>query len=239
MKIRSWAVGSAVALLAFVLLLIGTWRLSRSRSLQLVGELVTHVETDSMVVALTFDDGPSPTGTRPILDMADSLGFRGTFFVTGAELSRDIELGRLIVERGHELGNHTFTHSRMVFRSPAFVRNEVESTDSLIREAGERDPIFFRPPYASRLLTLPLYLARHDRPLVLWDVEPDSYPEIAEEADRITEYVLDRVRPGSIILLHVMYPSRETSLAAVPGIVSGLRERGYRLVTLGELMSYR
>ncbi len=70
----------------------------------------------------------------------------------------------------------------------------------------------------------------------MWDIEPESYREIAGDADRIVEHVIERVRPGSIILLHVMYESRETTREALPGIIDSLREQGYRFATVSELI---
>jgi peptidoglycan/xylan/chitin deacetylase (PgdA/CDA1 family) len=104
---------------------------------------------------------------------------------------------------------------------------------------GFRGPITFRPPYSKKLFGLPLYLARTGRVTVTCDVEPESYPEVDGEAKRIAEHVLERVRPGSIILLHPWYRSREASRRAVPAIVEGLRARGYQLVTVSALLSHR
>ena len=218
-------------------LLFGVWQLSKSRSFQLYGELITRVETQTPLVALTLDDGPTPTGTRRTLALLDSLDVRATFFVTGRALERHPDHGRRIVEAGHALGNHSYSHRRMILRSRAFVRREVERTDSLIREAGWQGEIPFRPPYGKRLLVLPHYLHQTGRRTVLWDVEPESYREVAASAERIAAHVLDRVRPGSIVLLHVMYPSRAESQRALPLIVSGLRERGYGFVTVQELLA--
>jgi peptidoglycan-N-acetylglucosamine deacetylase len=215
------------------------WRLADSRTFQFAGELVHRVESGAPVVALTFDDGPTLGGTESILEILEREGVRATFFFTGAELVANPGLGPRFVEAGHELGNHTYSHSRMLFRTPSFIRREVEVTDSLIRQTGYSGPIHFRPPYGKKLLGLPLYLARTGRTTIMWDVEPDSHAEVAQSAQRIVAHVLDEVRPGSIILLHVMYPSRRESLAAVEGVIRGLKGRGYRLVTVSELLGPR
>lgn len=233
MRVLKWLF---ISLLLVGLVLIGIWRLSRSRSFQIAGELVTRIETDKPVVALTFDDGPTPAGVEWALTLADSLDFVATFFLTGSELEQHPDLAPRLLAQGHQIANHTYSHPRMVFRSPSFVRHEIESTDSLIRAAGWRDEILFRPPYSMKFVTLPLYLARHDRPVLLWDIEPESYPDVAGTPEGIAEHVLERVQPGSIILLHIMYGSRESSRAAVPLVVAGLRARGFSLVTVGELM---
>lgn len=223
-------------LLVLAICLGGLWKLSGSRSFQLFGGLVTRVETTAPVVALTFDDGPTPAGTDTILSILARSGVRATFFLTGAELERHPEAGRQILQAGHEVGNHSYSHRRMVLRSPAFIRQEVERTDSLIRALGYTGPIAFRPPYGKRLFALPLYLHQQQRLTLLWDVEPDSDPEIAGSAERIASDALRHARPGSIILLHVMYPSRAESRRAVPMIIRGLQSRGFRFVTLSELL---
>ncbi len=206
--------------------------------MQLYGGLITHVKTDSMVVALTLDDGPTPGGTDAILTMLDSLDAVATFFVTGGALSQHLDHGRRLAEAGHALGNHSYSQSQMVFRSPTFMQEEIVSTDSLIREAGWTGVIPFRPPYGKRLFVLPRYLAQTNRNTFLWDIEPDSYPEVAAHADSIAAHVAHRVQPGSIILLHVMYQSRKQSLLAVPLVIKQLREKGYRFVTLPDLLNY-
>lgn len=232
----------AVVLLTLVALLLLAWGASSivdSRSFQLFGTLVERVETPAPVVALTFDDGPTAAGSDSILAILARQQVRATFFFTGAELRENPGLAPRFVRAGHELGNHTFSHRRMLLRSPSFIRSEIERTDSLIRAAGHRGAIHFRPPYGKKLVGLPWHLARTGRTTIMWDVEPDSDPEVASSAPRIVDHVLERARPGSIILLHVMYPSRRESLRAVEGVIEGLRARGYRFATVSELLATR
>jgi peptidoglycan/xylan/chitin deacetylase (PgdA/CDA1 family) len=212
----------------------GTWRLHKSRTFQLFGDLVTGVETKDSVIALTFDDGPSVPHTDSILDLLRVARVRATFFVTGEALARHPALGRRIVEHGHELGNHSYSHRRLVFKTPETIRHEVEATDSLIRRAGFTGPIHFRPPYGKRLIGLPWYLARTHRKTVLWSIEPDSWYHTADE---MLQHVLDRARPGSIVLLHVDLPSRTEERRALPRTIDGLRSKGYDFVTVSELMT--
>jgi len=216
---------------------ISLWQISRSRTFQFFGQLVPRVNTSHKVVALTFDDGPTPGTTGQILSALDEGQVRATFFVTGAELEKNMDEGKKIVAAGHELGNHTYSHERMVLVMPSFIRREIETTDKLIREAGHRGEIHFRPPYGKKLFALPYYLSRTGRKSVTWDVEPDSYPEIAADSDKIAEHVLSRTRPGSIIILHAMYSSRGESLKAVKKIIEGLKAQGYSFKTVTELLA--
>ena len=239
MRVRRGALLAIAAAAALVAAAAGVRALARSRTHQLFGELVARVETPRRVVALTFDDGPTDSATARVLAALGERGARGTFYLIGREVAERPELARRIAAAGHELGNHTYDHERMVLRSPGFIRHQIEATDSLLRAAGAAGAITVRPPYGYRLLGLPWFLARTGRTTVTWDVEPDSYPAVAATAEGIVAHVLERARPGSIVLLHVMYPSRATSLAAVPGIVDGLTARGYELVTVSELLALR
>ena len=217
--------------------LVALRQISSSRTFQFFGQLVPRVNTSQKVVALTFDDGPTPEATEEVLAVLAEGHVRATFFVTGAELEKNMAEGKKIVAAGHELGNHTYSHGRMVLVTPSHVRREVERTDELIREAGYLGEIHFRPPYGKKLFVLPYYLSRTGRKTITWDVEPDSYPDVAADADKIAEHVLSRTRPGSIIILHVMYRSRAESLKAVKKVIEGLKAQGYSFKTVTELLA--
>ena len=227
----------AVCLIRFIS--VGLRQVSRSRTFQFFGEIIPRVDTSQKIVALTFDDGPTPEATDQILAILSEMNVRATFFVTGAELEQNLEQGKKLVAAGHQLGNHSYSHVRMFFVTPSFVKQEIESTDKLIRETGYQGDIHFRPPYGKKLFTLPYYLWKHRRKSITWDVEPDSYPEIAADANKIVEHVLANVRPGSIIILHVMYPNRRESMKSVKMIVEGLRAEGYEFKTVSELLAAR
>ena len=226
MRRARWFVGGLVVLLVA---LSGLRQLARARTVQAFGQLVARVDTNERRVALTFDDGPAPAVLDSIERVLASRGVQATFFVTGAELANAPRAGERLVRAGHELGNHTYSHERMVLRSPSFLRSQIERTDSLIRAAGQQGAVYFRPPYGYKLFALPWYLGRTARTTVMWDVEPDSYPDVAATPAGIVRYVLERVRPGSIILLHPWYPSRATSLAAVGPLIDSLHARGYEV----------
>lgn len=228
--LASWAVGAVLAAS------VAVWKLSSVRAGAL-GPTVLRVETDAPLVSLTFDDGPTVAYTNPVLDALDAGDARATFFVVGEALAEHPELGRAIRARGHELGNHSWSHPRLVFAGAGWMRDELARTDAAIRATGQRGPIPFRPPYGKRLLTLHHVLGM--RPAILWDIEPESYPAIASDPERLAAHVLAKVRPGSIVLLHAMFESREPTRQALPSILEGLRDRGLRSVPLSELLEAR
>lgn len=233
-RIPRWVVAGLLITMAA---LFGLWQLSKSRTFQLFGEIVPRVETREKVVALTFDDGPTSTYTPVVLSVLKQKDVKATFFLIGSAIDENIEQAKAIVADGHELGNHSYTHRDMTLASEETARDEVERTDAAIKRTGYTGEIYFREAGCKKLIGLPLYLAKHQRTTVTWDVEPESYSDIAADPSRIAAYVLEKARPGSIILLHVMYRSRETTRQALPTIIDGLRERGFRFVTVAELIA--
>lgn len=215
--------------------MFGLYHWMNARTFQAFGSLVARVNTRSPSIALTFDDGPLRKPVQQLLPMLAAHGAHATFFVEGRLLERDLALGRELLAAGHELGNHSYSHQRMVFKSRAFIASEVERTDRVIRAAGQREPIFFRPPFGKKLLGLPWYLAQHARTTVMWDIEPESRTGLRDPTPQLIDAAA-RAQPGSIVLLHVMQPSRRATLRAVPGILSSLSARGYRFVTVSELI---
>lgn len=223
--------------LALVVVLFGLWKLSSSVQFQLFGELIHKVDTEQKLVALTFDDGPTPHYTAGILQLLDLYQAKATFFVTGAETQRYMTQAKQIVVAGHQLGNHSWFHNRMLFMSLDEINREIEGTDQQIREAGYQGEILFRPPYGKKLVLLPWYLANTNRTSVTWGIAPETFGEDSEDPQTMATEVLEQVEPGSIVLLHLMYKNREASRAALPLIIKGLKEKGYRMVTLSELLA--
>ncbi len=228
-----------IALLLFVAGFYGFWQISKSRTFQLLGEIVPRVETSQKVVALTFDDGPTVEGANEILAILDQYQVKATFFLIGADMEKNPESVKQLIAAGHEIGNHSYSHERMFFKTPSFIQHEIDYTDQLIRDAGYSGDIHFRAPFGKKFLLLPYYLSRRGKRNIMWDVEPNTFPEIDRDAGKIVDYTLQHTRPGSIILLHIMYKGREESMKAVSGIIKGLQEQGYEFKTVAELLALR
>lgn len=234
---RRLGIGVAIAIVLLAAAGGGLRTLARARRFQLLGRLVADVAIRDSLVALTVDDGPSAVMTDTVLAILGAHQAHATFFVTGRELAANSDAAARLVAAGHELGNHSYSHHAMIGMSPRHVREELARTDSLIHAAGERGPIYFRPPYGVKLIGLPWALWRADRTTVMWSLEPDSDAGVAASSDGIVNYVLSRVRPGAIVLLHCWYPSRATSRAALGPLIDSLHARGFRLVTVRELLT--
>ena len=138
----------AISLAVTLLLGVGAYKFSNSRRFQAFGELIQRVETTDKVVALTFDDGPTPGDTEAVLKTLTAHNVSATFFLCGAEMAAHPSQTKLIVDAGHQVGNHSWSHQRMWFLTPNSVRKELDDTDLEIRNSGYEERIDFRPRMA-------------------------------------------------------------------------------------------
>jgi len=224
-----------LTLLGILGVLIGLWQLSKARSFQLMGELHDRVETEEKMVALTFDDGPRPVITEAILDILARHQVKASFFMMGRSIERNKALAARVLAEGHELGNHSYSHPRLVLKSPAFVEEEISKTDALLREVGVKGDILFRAPHCKKLFVLPWVLSRQGRKHITFDVVPDD--DVTQDVDLIVSRVLGATRPGSIILLHDGGREKPGTVKATGLIIEALKARGYRFVTVSELLT--
>lgn len=230
-RIALWTGGG---LLVLLLVCYGLLRLSSARCFALSGEAICHVETSAPMVALTFDDGPTQLGVDVALAELHRSGARATFFLVGSAVEKRSDLVRAILAGGNEVGNHSYSHAHMIGRSAAFYDDEIGRTDADLRRLGAA-PDLFRPPYGKKLIGLPRAVARHGYRMVLWDVEDP--PDPTSPADYAAQ-IVRQAQPGSIILMHLMYSHNGTARTALPLVVRGLQTRGFRIVTVGELLGH-
>jgi peptidoglycan/xylan/chitin deacetylase (PgdA/CDA1 family) len=229
-------IGVAAALALLLAGAFALFQISRARCFSLTGEAICHVETEAPLVALTFDDGPTAEGVALATSVLRAANAHATFFLIGGEIGgREALVSQLLAE-GHEVGNHSFSHVRMMFHSSSFYEDEIMRTDALLRGAGVPAPSLFRPPYGKKLIGLPNALVRHDYRLIMWDVED---PPGATTPQAYADAIVRQARPGSIILMHIMYSPNRIARDALPLVVRGLQARGLRIVTVGELLRQR
>jgi len=192
-------------------------------------------------VALTFDDGPDPDVTPAVLDALAVDGARATFFCIGRSLAEHPALARRLVAEGHELGNHSWRHSRWqnFFGAGALGREIERGADAIAGLTGSRAEPFYRPPIGLKSPPLAWAAARRRLTVVAWSLH--SRDTRTADPRRIAERVLARIRPGDIVLLHDGHdrPGRHRpgSARALPEILRGLRERDLHCVTVSELLA--
>lgn len=178
--------------------------------------------------ALTFDDGPHRTVTRQVLDILNREGVRATYFPVGRIAERYGELIHDFVVSGHEIGNHSLTHSDLRKMDAAGARYEISETNRILREFGA-NPVLFRPPYGRYSEDL-LAIAREERMgSVLWSVDTRDWQ--VRNADKIVSQIKVGGMPGNVFLMHSTYP---TTAQALPRVIAELRQKGCEFVTLSE-----
>lgn len=199
---------------------------------------IRHGPNTRRRVALTFDDGPDLVHTPKLLNLLQAFGVRGTFFLIGQRASRAPELVRRIVEEGHEIGNHTWSHRNLWACGPRQTAGEIMRGHRILEEIVDHAPRWFRPPWGMVNLAIFAATRRLRTPCVFWSVQPEGLRPVPP--DRMADAVLASARPGAIVDLHDAEGVRgapERLLAALPPMISGLRAQGYELVSLGALLS--
>ena len=210
---------------------------ARGRSSSLLAPSIHRGPRDRRAVALTFDDGPTPS-TAAILEVLAQHGARATFFQCGVHARRRPEVVRQVVAAGHEIGNHTDTHSPLWLRSPGFIYEEVARAQEALFQAGGQRPRLFRAPYGVRWPGLAR--AQKDFGLlgVMWTVIGLDWKL---DPQKIAQRVLGGVCNGAIVCLHdgrEMDPSPDVSntIEALRRLLPELLERGYELTTVSDLL---
>jgi peptidoglycan/xylan/chitin deacetylase (PgdA/CDA1 family) len=226
-------IGAAAGLAAF-----SAWAV-RGRSSRLFGPSIWRGPRDRRVIALTFDDGPSP-GTADLLELLDRHRVRATFFLCGANARRHRSIAADIVAAGHETGNHTETHAPLWLRSPRFVRSEIERAQHSITDASGLAPRWFRPPFGVRWFGMREALHNSGLLNVMWSSLARDW---RLPAAAVARRVVGGAANGAIVCLHdgrqmQPFPDIANTLEAVRTAIPILLEQGWTFVTIGELLRY-
>ena len=178
--------------------------------------------------ALTFDDGPHRLVTPKILEVLNREKIRATYFPVAKVAAGQGEIIRDFVAAGHEIGNHSLSHSDLRVMTPEAQRFEIAEANRILRDFGA-NPVLFRPPYGRYTLDL-LAIAREERMSpVLWTVDTRDWQ--VRDPDKIVQHVKTAAGTGSVLLLHSTYPS---TLTALPRVIGEMRAKGCEFVTLSE-----
>ena len=229
------SLGLALLILASLGVLV--WYLVAAPASQWLGPTLVRGPKNQKAVALTFDDGPGED-TPQVLDILKASGVRATFFLCGRNVERYPDCARRIADEGHEIANHTYTHPRLLGRTPGKIAWEIDRAQKLIEHATGHQPIWFRPPYGLRWFGLSTILRQRGLRAVMWSVNGRDWKR---PADAITQHLLRQTHAGAIILLHDGVPPGEKgdrlpTVDALPAILRLLGER-YRFVTISEMQS--
>jgi peptidoglycan/xylan/chitin deacetylase (PgdA/CDA1 family) len=230
-------------------MLYGGYKWAEDPGSQLFGKTVVSGPTAERTVALTFDDGPNPPYTERILAVLRAEHVHATFFVVGRAVAAYPHTVQEIVRDGNVLGNHTWDHAHLLVLTPAGVHAELARTDDAIWRATGVHTRLMRPPFGARDFHSLAQIHADGYTPVMWSVPlPGDWEQPGDAT--IARRVVDHVSPGAIIVLHdgnrgilcgqhhvaPRVCDREQEVAATREIIDTLRARGYRFVTIPELL---
>ena len=211
------------------------WYVVAAPGSQVLGKSLVCGAPNSGKIALTFDDGPGEA-TPAVLELLRNAQVRATFFLCGQNVERYPELARRIAEEGHEIGNHTYSHPRLLGRTPGKIAWEIEQAQRVIAHGTGREPTLFRPPYGLRWFGLFPILERNGLTSVMWSVNSRDWKRSHEE---ISRRVVDETGPGAIILFHDGVPpgksaDRQATVEALRDVLHATMGR-FKFVMVSEL----
>ena len=204
-------------------------------------DTIYRVKENEKLVALTFDDGPSDIWTPKILDELKKSGVKATFFMLGEHVEKYPQVARRVALEGHEIGNHTYSHGALLYYDKNELKETIKKAEVIIKKATGVTTKYFRPPKA--------WLSRREKKkikemgyeIILWSLNSKDWVNFDDKY--IIKYISHNVRPGDIILFHDSGGffakeggNRWETVLAVPRLIEKLKEKGYRFVTITELL---
>jgi len=191
----------------------------------------THV--DGPYIALTFDDGPHAKLTPKLLEILAQRHIKVTFFLIGENAHAHPEIVREEIAQGHEVGNHSWDHPNLRKLPEEKLRSELQRTDDEIKAIIGRSPAIMRPPYGELSPAQRLWVNKEfGYKIIFWDVDPNDWKDPGPSV--VASRILAQTKPGSIILSHDIHAG---TVEAMPYIIDTLLQRGYKFVTVPELIA--
>jgi peptidoglycan/xylan/chitin deacetylase (PgdA/CDA1 family) len=204
------------------------------------GKTFTGLARGSRQIALTYDDGPNDLHTLRLLEVLAKHDTRATFFLIGRYVQQRPDIVGEIVKAGHDIGNHTFTHPLLIFKSEAEIRKELSECHAALSDAVGEHSNLFRPPFGGRGPAV-LRIARElGLEPVMWNVT--GYDWSVPSAAVIEQKVTKQIRGGDVILLHdgghiQMGADRSQTVLATDHLITRYKAEGYEFVTVSEMMA--
>lgn len=203
------------------------------------GRSFTGRERGSKQLALTYDDGPNDPHTLRLLDVLAKHQVQATFFLIGRYVRQRPDIVRQLVNAGQVIGNHTFNHPLLIFRSAAEIQAEMAKCEEALRDAVAQPSNLFRPPFGGRRPAVFRLARRMGLMPVMWRVT--GYDWNAPSVEHIERKVSRQLRGGDVILLHdgghlAFGADRSHTVVATDHLISRYHDEGYQFVTIPEMM---
>jgi peptidoglycan/xylan/chitin deacetylase (PgdA/CDA1 family) len=203
---------------------------------------VYHVDNASKIVALTFDDGPSPLWTPQILTELQNAGIKATFFMTGEHVNKYPDVAKAVAQAGHEIANHSYDHHGLLYYTPEELEKTVMDTERAIGTVTGQTNRYFRPPKAWITDREKRQLHNMGYQVILWSLNSKDWVTFDDKF--IIKYLLRHITPGDIILFHdsggvfsTEGGDRHETVKTIPRLARELKARGYEFVTISELLA--
>jgi len=209
---------------------------------QWFGRTFTGLDRGSKLLALTFDDGPNDPYTLRLLEILAKHEVRATFFVIGRYVQQRPDMVRELVNAGHVVGNHTFSHPLLIFKTLATIKNELETCRRALIDAVGEPSNLFRPPFGGRRPAILRIAWQLDLEPVMWNVT--GYDWNAPSAEHIERKVVNRVRGGDVILLHdgghlQMGADRSRTVIATDRLIARYKSEGFDFITIPQMATQK
>jgi peptidoglycan/xylan/chitin deacetylase (PgdA/CDA1 family) len=198
---------------------------------------IHRIKTKEKVVALSFDDGPNPPYTEQLLKILKDKQVHATFFLIGKQIEAHPKTAKKILAAGFEIGGHSYDWAMLAFKRKSFVISQLDKMDVAFKSIGITNLVLFRPP--NGFLSFGQEKILRKRNLTVISASVIAYDWKETDANKIAKTVLKKVRPGSIIALHDGGGNRSATLTAIPQIIKALRQKGYKILSVGELISLK
>ncbi len=193
----------------------------------------SHGERDSKKIALSFDDGPHPRFTPAILSILEKYDIKATFFMIGCNVEHYPEVAKKVMEMGHEIGNHTYSHPHMKEISIATLTEELQKTEAVLSKIGIPKPSLFRPPEGFRSKDQISAVETEGYKTIIWSL--DTHDWQGRAPCEIVSVVMNGIQGGDILLFHD-YTSRKNTITALEQLIPKLLKDGYEFVKVSDLM---
>ena len=191
-----------------------------------------YIDPSKPMVALTFDDGPDVQVDGVLMDELEKVNGRATFFVVGQRVEKFPEDIKNTVERGHEIGNHSYDHDiHLSSKGQDYIRNEFDKTDDAVEKAAGVRPALVRLPGGNISNDVKAVVKK---PLIFWSIDTEDWR--SRDAEKTQNSILSQVKDGDIVLMHALYLS---TAQACKTVIPELHARGYQLVTVSEMIHFR
>ena len=192
---------------------------------------ICRIRTKEKVVFLSFDDGPSDQFTPVILDILKRNNVKASFFCIGQHAEVYPDLVRRISSEGHRIGNHTNSHNwKIAFKPSSIIEAEIDRTNNILFDITGSKPELFRPPFGITNPSIAKAIKGSGMQSVGWDIR--SFDTISKDPQKLVRRISDKLRPGSIILLH---DNREITSRILNELIETIQNKGYKIVSLADV----